>query len=248
MAPASASTSSGALTRSWRWSARVGATDAPASPTGATRWPRVNGHELSGVPDNRWPLTLDPDPPERPRIRRSRRRCPRPRPRPAAPGSRACAGCRHQPAQQLRAEDRLEACPRQLAVEQAGRALAVRVQASRRQCVGVDDEALQPVARRLAARSRRTSRAALIASRSISSEGTPAKRSLARSLASRPSWMRATLSSSSRSFFSGRRLRSRSSSSLSISTLVVGEAAVQRRRRPRRTVPRGLDLRPRHRD
>lgn len=93
--------------------------------------------------------------------------------------------------------------------------------------VGVDAESPQLPRCRLTARSSRTSRAALTASRSICSDETPQKRSRARPLASRPSWIRAALSSNSRSDLSGRRRRSRSSSSRSNSTLIVDAAGTR---------------------
>ncbi len=127
--------------------------------------------------------------------------------------------------QQPRTENRVEARLGERVVDQTRRAFAVRACDTGHQRAGVDDKALQPAALWSAARSARTWRTALIASRSISSDGTPANRFLTRAVASRPSWMRAALSSSSRSLFSGRRWRSRSSRSVSISTRVVGVAA-----------------------
>jgi hypothetical protein len=50
-------------------------------------------------------------------------------------------------AQQLRADDQLEARPRKFAVEQTRRALTVRVNASRHERVGIDDEPPQPSGR-----------------------------------------------------------------------------------------------------
>jgi hypothetical protein len=134
--------------------------------------------------------------------------------------------------QQLRTEDQLETISSQVTVEQTGRALAVRIDAARYQCVGVDYESSQPAARRLAACSRRTSRTASTASRSISSDETPRKLSRARSLASCPSWMRATPSISSRSLLAGRRSRSLSSNPVSISTVVVCGVAIASWYRP----------------